>query len=151
MFIMTIVMLASCGPSIDYESTVTLGDEWSYDEHMTYVVPVTDTSQLYDLELILRHSDAFTYQNLYVNINTTYPDGTNISDVVSLQLADRLGQFSGKCSGHVCQVSIVLQEAFRFRSAGEHTITIDQHSRESELRGIERGTLRLVQHTIIKE
>jgi len=148
LFICIILTIVSCGPTAVYQETNKVGAEWGYDETMSFVIEVQDTAQLYDLLLQLSHSATFRYQNLYVEITTVYPDGNKVSDVLSLQLANKLGRWSGKCGSENCQVDIVLQEAFRFRQIGAHTITIAQHSREVQLDGINSGTLKLIEHKV---
>jgi len=140
-----LLTLLGCGPKEVFEKEVDLGEDWSYDEVMSFEIDVTDTTQLYDLHFELSHSSYFTYQNLYVLISTTYPDGTEIKDQVSLQLADKLGEFNGNCSGEKCMVNIVLQENFRFQNKGMHIIAIAQHSRKEVLKEIFAGKLKLIE------
>ena len=141
-----VLIFVGCGPNIVFEQTYDVGEEWSYDEVMNFVMEAQDTTQQYDLQFVLDHSVDFTYQNLYVLISTTYPDGVTVEDIVSLQLANKLGEFNGSCSGESCKLIVILQEGFRFKQLGTHTITIAQHSRREILEGISSGQLRLVEY-----
>lgn len=145
-FLILIILLTSCGPTVVYDKNITIDQPWKYDAELVYDIDITDTDKLYDLMLYLDHSADFTYQNLYIQINTTYPDGKTVIDEVSLQLANSRGEFSGKCNREKCCVSIVLQEGFKFQNIGMHSIKILQHSRMPSLEGIYSGRLQLIHH-----
>jgi len=130
------LLLTSCTDNTVYESEIETGEDWSYYEVMKHTIDVKDKEVLYSLEFDLKHSESFSYQNLYVNITTNYPNGKSVTDEVSLQLANKRGQWSGNCSGDKCSVTLVLQDGFRFDQTGSHTITIAQYSREEVLDGI---------------
>jgi len=146
LFVSILILLVGCGPEILYEQSHEVGEEWTYDETMDFDVDIKDTAQLYNLEFILDHKVGFAYQNIYVNITTTYPGGKKIADEVSLQLANKRGEFVGKCGGEECSITIVLQEKFKFQKLGKHTISIAQHSRKSVLDGISKGVLKLIKY-----
>lgn len=140
-----VLFLVGCGPNIVFEQTYEVEEGWSYEEVMNFDIEVTDTVKQYDLQFLLRHRADFGYQNLYVNITTTYPSGKKVKDQLSLQLANKMGEFLGKCSGDYCTVTVILQERFRFQELGSHVINIAQHSRKETLEGINSGELRLVE------
>ena len=137
-------LLWSCGPEVIYEEKIKVTDPWSYDEDMVYIFDVIDTTQKYNLIYELTHSKEFKYQNLYVQISTTYPNGRKVEDQVSLQIANKKGEFYGKCFTN-CSLDIGLQEKFRFKDLGKHTIAISQYSRIEKLQGIKSGTLVLIE------
>jgi len=144
--ILSVIFLVGCGPEVLFEQSYDVGEEWSYDETMDFEIDIIDTTELYNLEFILDHKTDYTYQNIYVNITTTYPGGKQISDEVSLQLANKRGEFVGKCSGEKCKAIIVLQEKFKFQLLGKHIISIAQHSRKNSLDGISKGVLKLIKY-----
>lgn len=146
--IIIVVVLVGCGPNIVFEQAYDVGEEWSYEEQMDFDIHVVDTSMLYDLQFLLGHSVDYTFQNLYVKITTTYPSGKKVEDELSLQMANKMGEFSGQCSREHCTLTVVLQERFRFQEAGDHRISIAQHSRMEVLQGIESGELRLVESEV---
>lgn len=133
-----LLILTSCGPSYVYEETriVTNPDGWAYGEVMTFEFPVTDTSQLYDLHLLVEHDLDFGSQNTYVNIKTFFPNGQELEESVSLQLADKFGQWYGNCSGETCSLDIPIQQSAYFNETGNYRVEIEQYSRENPLAGI---------------
>lgn len=140
-----VLFMIGCGPKVEYHKEIEVGDQWSYSEPMEYIFSVKDTTTVYNLEYLLTHSATYPYQNIYVKITTTYPDEKSIDDVLSLQLANTYGEFEGKCRSGKCTAPILLQERFRFKQMGQHTVTVSQYSREEEQSGIYSGELRLVE------
>ena len=144
LFLAVVLVAVGCGPQIVYESTQEVGDSWAYEEQLLFDFDISDTATVYQLEFELSHSTDYPYQNLYVKVGTTYPDGHLASDVVSLSVADKRGEYYGECSGSECMLPIQLHERFRFQQLGRHQISIEQHSRTVDLSDVYGGTLRLV-------
>lgn len=129
--------LWSCSESYVLEENFNIPNQsWSYQDSMLIKVPVTDTKQRYNLYLDVEHSPEFSYQNLYVRINTAFPSGERVSDKVSLELADDTGQWYGKCNSDNCTLRIVLQENIYFKEVGDHQISIEQYMRQDALEGV---------------
>lgn len=129
--------LWSCSESYVLEENFNIPNQsWSYKDSMLIKVPVTDTKQRYNLYLDVEHSPEFSYQNLYVRINTAFPSGERVSDKVSLELADDTGQWYGKCNSDNCILRIVLQENIYFKEVGDHQISIEQYMRQDALEGV---------------
>jgi len=136
--------MTSCGDGSTYSERQSISQEvWTYDAPMVFSFDIASSDILNDLILSLEYSTDFGYQNLYVKIITEYPSQGSTEDIVSLNLTDGRGSFNGDCSGSKCTTDILLQENFRFKETGNHTIKIYQNSRESELKSISGGTLKL--------
>ena len=134
-FASCLIILASCNKGVVYEQEVKLSGLWDFDEVLEYKIPVQDTSARYDLVAKVVHDKDFSYQNFYVDISTTFPDGKTLSDDVSFQLATGLGSWQGNCGSNSCKVELLLQPSFRFQQIGDYVIRIRNNSRE-ELNGI---------------
>jgi gliding motility-associated lipoprotein GldH len=138
------LLLISCGPRVIYDQQFDVDvDGWDYADSLTYAIEVVDTTQVYDMLLSVEHSDAFSYENLYAMISTTFPDRRYTQQQVSLQLTDVADAWLGKCSGEYCAVDIPIAERRRFKAPGTYTIAIAQHSRKEQLSGIKSMRLRL--------
>lgn len=129
--------LMACGPTYLYEEEQVVSQTgWSYEESQEFTFNIKDTSQLYALHLRLDHSPEFFAQNLYVKVYTTFPNGEELAEEVSLQLADKFGQWYGDCDAENCQIDIPIQPVAYFEQAGEYRIRVAQHSRREPLNGI---------------
>ena len=111
-----LLFLTACGPDVVYERDVALPGAWAYADSVTFAYDIPDTARAYDLQLSLKHTDAFATQNLYARFVTVYPDGRRQSEPVSLELADQTGRWLGDCSGEACRLWILLKGSKRSSS-----------------------------------
>jgi gliding motility-associated lipoprotein GldH len=109
---------------------------WNYSDTISFMIDAQDTTKYYDLVLKVKHTEEFSFQNLYVRSTTEFPSGERIQDPISLNLGNLAGQWNGKCSGKTCTAPILLQSKFRFLELGEHTITFEQFSRKERIKGV---------------
>jgi len=135
--ILIILTLGSCKNDLVYSEKVAIDNAyWNYDSPASFSFEIIDTVQSYDLVLEIDHDVEFSNQNFYTQFTTTYPDGKEIKDVVSMELSSNYGQWMGDCNDDSCLIDILLREKVRFKQKGDHTISIAQHTRESVLSGI---------------
>lgn len=140
-----VVLLCACQP----DPLVELGmefedDKWTYENSINFTFSAPDTINQYDLILDLEHYEAYAYENIYIHIKTVFPDGTDVTDEISIPLLGDDGQWVGKGS-ELKRVRVYLQQGLKFRKEGVHSITINQHSREKELEHIHSMSLAIFQ------
>ncbi len=136
-FLLSIVVFASCGPKVIYEHHIEVPQKWAYKDSLFYEFEVSDTLKPYDISLDITHEATFGYENLYIYTVTVFPEGKRSSNPVSLQLADTIGDWKGKCDDQECQTHINIAVASYFKTMGTYKIIICQHSRQDLLEGIE--------------
>lgn len=137
------VLLYACGPEVVYEEGFPLPGVWTYADSLAFEYDIADASRAYDLQLSLKHDDAFATQNLYARFVTVYPDGRRQSEAVSLELANARGQWQGACAGEACELVIPLQDSARFPEAGRYGLVVHQYMREAEVGGLNRVGLKV--------
>jgi gliding motility-associated lipoprotein GldH len=130
------LFVVGCGPKIIYETKQDVKEPWPYEEAHHFEFEIKDTVPAYDLHMKVDHSPDFGYENLYVMIKTTFPDGNVVNHPLSLQLADGSGQWVGDCSSHVCNSDILIASDSYYKIAGKYKISIQQHSRVDTLSGV---------------
>ncbi len=132
------IALAACGPDYLYDERVELpGETWTYADSVTFEFPIRDTQQRYNLYLTLDHTTGYPFQNLYTRIHTRFPSGDNLTQQVSLELADKSGRWLGDCSGENCRLRIPLQTDTYFNQPGVYAVTFEQFMRRDSLPGIQ--------------
>ena len=120
-------------------------EEWSYGDQYEFQFDVVDTSKSYRLLLYLDFSTDYRWQNLYTTITTTFPGDSVISDVVSLEMADKTGMWYGDCNRDRCELNIPLQEQIKFPFDGSYKLSFEQFMREEHIRGLRQIGLKLVE------
>ncbi len=147
----TILLFSACGPDYIVQKSIELPThKWSYADSIYAEVEITDTMKLYNLYLDIDHSTSYSNQNLYLFIKTRFPDGQLSSQQLSVDLADKQGNWQGKCNSEQCHLRIYLQDGAFFNSAGNYSFSVAQHMRVDSLPGIlglgfsieDRGELR---------
>jgi gliding motility-associated lipoprotein GldH len=143
LFFLSLVFYA-CGPAYVYEEEYQLPEEgWPYSDTLAYAIDITDTLSRYNLLMKLEHTIDYPFQNIYLQIHTSYPNGKTISDRLSINLLDTKGQWFGKCRNENCELLIGLQEGLYFDQVGIHTIAVEQYMRRNPLPGIRSAGLML--------
>ncbi len=122
------------------------GGDWYWSDTIDFRINIDDLDTLYDLSLLIEHTDLHPYENLYLRILTEYPDGKVSIDETNFDLADEIGQWYAKCQGSQCKVAAELQSAFRFRQAGSYRFAVTPHLRTNPLRSISAIGLMLDYH-----
>lgn len=132
--------------AIVYEQEIVFEDySWDYEEKLYIEFSIADTTQTYDLILEIEHDPEYPFQNFYTQFTTMYPGGKEVKDVVSMELANKMGQWNGVCKRNSCVADILLSGNTLFKSTENHKITIEQYSREAQLEGIDKVRFLLVQ------
>jgi len=140
-----LLLLTACGPEVIYEKEVSFPESgWSYADSVTFNYTLEDVDQAYDLMLDVDHSTEFAYQNFYVNLHTTFPNGKRQLEQLSLQLAGDFGTWLGNCSGENCTLSIPFLQNIRYTLPGKYTLTVAQNSRDEPLVNVQGIGLRVV-------
>ncbi len=143
LFLVISVVLTSCGPKVVYDKTVDVNEKgWNYEEVKGFTFNITDTLQKYHMYLTPKHSADFGFENMYIKVQTIFPTKDTTENIVSLNLTDRMGSWVGTCRSGECSPKILLKGGTRFLE-GEYTLSISQHSRETNLEGIHSLQLRV--------
>jgi gliding motility-associated lipoprotein GldH len=118
---------------------------WQKGNEVAFTFEAKDTITYYDFLLNVVTNYDYPYQNVYVNISTTFPDGKKTSQLMSLELSKADGTSLGKCSGGECEIPIFINEHIKFKNTGQYIISFSQKSREDKIDGIKSIALKIVQ------
>lgn len=140
----SILFICACGPTPYFEEAIDVdSNNWNYDQKVNFTVDTNDTLSMYNMHLIVSHSDEFSYQNLYLNITTSFPSQEDRQERLNIELSDEKGQWVGKCSGGICQTKVYLIDDFKFPEEGKYNFSVEQLSREENLKGISQLALEI--------
>lgn len=145
LLVSVILGLASCRPTSVFDDNKSIpGDVWKSDDIIRLDVQINDTINIHKFYLNLRHKTTYRYANLFLFINTTYPDGTEARDTVECILADPSGKWLGKGISNIRDYQVLLRRGLRFPQDGNYVFELEQAMRETELSGIMDIGLRIV-------
>lgn len=143
--ICAMILLFSCSEEVFYQESFDVSPAgWDYDDAKVFEFESSDSLSLFDITLDISHTEDYSYENLYILISTSFPDGSVIEDQVSIPFISESGTWQGKGIGEDRQLRVYLQQRTKFKQVGEYTITVAQHSREQVLKGIQQVRLSLI-------
>jgi gliding motility-associated lipoprotein GldH len=142
--------LISCTTVDLYEKTAAIpGHSWKNSYKPSFTFTIKDTVAPYQLFLVLRHTDKYNYNNIWVNISVKYPG----SDSLIIFRADKkLGSdekgWLGTGMDDIYEHRIDLQKELvdnniSLRKKGDYTFTIQQIMRENPLSNVLNVGLRI--------
>jgi gliding motility-associated lipoprotein GldH len=145
--ILTLVIFSHCtNPSL-YDRVESIpSDGWRANNKLSFVFPISDTTQSYDIFLHVRNFQNFSYNNLWLFIEITAPNNYTRRDTFEIMLADDTGRWFGKGIGNINSMLVPYQKEISFPMRGIYTITLQQAMREDVLENIMDLGLRVQQH-----
>jgi gliding motility-associated lipoprotein GldH len=95
---------------------------------------ITDTTVQYKLFIVIRHTDAYRYNNIWLNIGSKFPDEKLTNQKLELQLGNDATGWDGNGMDDIWEVRKPIAKG-NFK-AGKYTFTIGQIMRENPLPNI---------------
>jgi gliding motility-associated lipoprotein GldH len=88
-WLLLIFPFATACETIDvFEKNVSIPNhEWSSALKPEITFEIDDTTSLYDIYIVLRHTDAYRYKNIWMNVYTQIPGDTTLKQRLDLLLA----------------------------------------------------------------
>ncbi len=129
-FLLLILFFASCDKSRIYEENQTIPEDvWSKDNVLKFDVNVIDTISSNNFYVNVRNADGYPYNNLFIFIKTTFPNGKVSDDTLECVLADEKGEWLGSGMGDIYDNQIPFKKNVRFPIAGKYMFEIQQAMR----------------------
>lgn len=138
-----VMALASCTSSVGlYEKTVAFSrHEWKSDDKPSFTFEISDTSRPYQLYFVLRHTDAYQYKNIWVDIQVKEPDSTY---TVSRQFTLADGEkWLGSGMDDVYEHRIPFAKGAFLLKKGSYTFTLQQVMRDDPLKDVLNAGIRI--------
>jgi gliding motility-associated lipoprotein GldH len=109
--------------------------EWSNAFKPEIAFDISDTSSLYNIYVVLRHTDAYRYKNIYLNIYTQVPGDSMLKQLVDLQLATDDKGWLGSGMDDIFEHRIRITQG-KFQKAGLYKFKLEQIMREEPLQHV---------------
>ncbi len=140
-----ILLLSGCMQLDSFEQTSAIKKhEWSAADIAEIQFYITDTVSPYNVFVVLRHTDAYAYKNIWLHIATRQP-GVSIYQrerfEFTLQQPD--GTWLGTGLNDIWEVRLPLFNNVRFTKTGTYTIQLQQAMRDEPLLHIMNAGIRI--------
>lgn len=139
------VCICSCGQVDVFEkNTVIPSYKWSPAFAATGTFDITDTLSAYNIYIVLRHTDGFKYNNIWLNVGLQSPGDTMFSQKVDLSLGKDPDGWEGTGMNDIWEVRKLLNsKPSRFKKSGEYKFNIEQLMRDNPLTDVMSAGLRI--------
>jgi gliding motility-associated lipoprotein GldH len=147
--IYTVLLLAffsSCQPVDVFEKNISIPNfAWTSDFKPEITFDITDTTSRYTIYIVLRHSDAYRFKNIWVNVHMKIPSGATRTQPLELKLAtdDKGWLGSGMDDIYEHRIPITPPQKPEPLSAGTYTFRLENIMREDPLRNVMNIGIRL--------
>ncbi len=139
-----LVFFSSCDSKRIYEQNNEIADNtWDAAQKIKFEVSINDTVSGNNVLINIRHAGFYPYSNLFMFINTTFPNGKTTRDTVECLLADDKGKWLGKGLGDLWDARILFKRNVRFSQSGNYTFEFEQAMRVEQLPGVMDVGLRI--------
>ncbi len=140
-----LLLIGSCTQIELYEKNTTIPQfAWQQGFPAKGEFMITDTISAYSIYLVLRHTDAYLYNNIWLNVGLQPPGDSMHFQKVNLLLGDDANGWEGAGMNDIWELRKLLNgEPRRFKRAGKYSFTISQIMRDNPLLHIISAGLRL--------
>lgn len=128
----------ACGTIDVFEKNVSIPQhEWSSAFKPEIELQIDDTTSLYNIYFVVRHTDAYLYKNMWVNVYTYMPSDTLPKQRLDLLLATDDKGWLGSGMDDIFEHRIrITGEPVQLRKAGNYRFKLEQIMREDPLQHV---------------
>jgi len=145
-----LLLMLSCGQSDLFEKTASVPRQaWSSSFKPSFTFDITDTAAGYNVFLVLRHTDQYSFNNIWLKITVKIP-GQPEAKTFMTQLVLATNEKGWLATGmddiyeHLADLKNTLVENdISFRRKGRYEFTIEQVMREDPLKHVMNVGLRV--------
>jgi gliding motility-associated lipoprotein GldH len=143
-FVSVFLSITSCSSNVVFDENVAVNEAgWDKNDVARFDVVIEDSINAFDYYLNIRHTVDYRFSNLFVFMNTTYPNGNISVDTIEFVLADKSGKWHGKGWGEIKDNSVLLVKGIKFPLKGSYTFQIRHAMRVDTLKEISNIGIRI--------
>lgn len=130
--------LTACAKIDVYEKNTTIPRyEWAYSFQPAFDFSITDTATLYNIFIVLRHTDAYRYNNLWLNVGTQLPGDSMHYERLEMQLGNDAKGWYGTGMDDIWEMRKAISNGpVPLRKTGNYKFSLAQIMRENPLPNI---------------
>jgi gliding motility-associated lipoprotein GldH len=134
----------ACGTIDVYEKTEAFSKHaWSSNNKLTFTFTITDTTVLYNIYVVIRHMDAYHWNNIWLNVATLAPGDTARRQHVNLKLGDNIKGWLGVAMDDIIEHRVLLTRYPVKLKKGNYNFMLQQIMREDPLQNVMNAGIRV--------
>lgn len=144
LFSIIIFFLASCQSLGSFENTTAFPKhEWPSSQKVQVHFKVTDTAAFYNIFVVIRHTGAYHFNNIWLNLSTKNTGDTLQTQQLNLPLANNSQGWLGTYFDDIIENRVQVNAYPMKLKAGEYDFTLQQTMREDPLQEIMNAGIRI--------
>jgi len=141
-----LLLAIACTPTVGvFERNVAIPDHaWKSSFKPEISFEISDTVSLYRIKVVLRHTDAYGFKNIWLNVGVQSPGDSLVNNRLNLVLANDDRGWLVKGMDDVFEHRIDLEKTpRRFPKTGTYKFTLQQIMREDPLQHVMNAGIRI--------
>lgn len=131
-----LLLTVACSHNSVYSKYQSIAESgWNKDSVARFSVDITETGMPCNVLVNIRHNNTYPYQNFWLFISTTSPDGKTTQDTIECYLADNRGKWLGSGLSSIYNMPVLFKPNVVLKP-GKYTFAIRQGMRDDVLTGI---------------
>ena len=126
LFVVIVTFLFSCDDASFYTKSYSFNNNtWERRVKPKFIVEIKDTKHLYDFIVTLRTSTSYKYNNLWIFLNTTPPNGLSVREPFEIKTCYPDGSWIGKKTGSIVEHTLIFKRR-KVPSRGKYKFILEQ-------------------------
>jgi gliding motility-associated lipoprotein GldH len=136
--------ITSCKQLDVFEKNTTIPNyNWASDYVAKGDLAIVDTTSAYNLYVVLRHTDAYKYNNIWLNIKLNSGVDTLVNQKEDIGLATDATGWEGIGMNDIREIrKKITPQPFKFKKSGNYTYQIQQVMRDNPLTNVMSAGIR---------
>ncbi len=135
-----VCLFASCNNRVVFDESQKIDKNgWNMLDNKQFKVNISETDALYSYRFAinLRHTNDYSYNNIFFFVTTLFPDGSVAKkDTIECILANYDGTWKGKGNADIKDNRFWFAQNVKFTQKGEYVFKIEQATKDTILLGI---------------
>jgi gliding motility-associated lipoprotein GldH len=142
--ILLVAAITSCNTIDIYERTKLFSTHsWKDSDKPSFAFDIKDTTSLYNIYVVFRHTDAYSYNNIWLNVTTIPPGDTASTKQLDLRLADNKNGWLGSGMDDIFEHRIKITRGPVKLKQGKYVFTLQHIMREEPLQHVMNAGIRV--------
>ena len=138
------VFSSGCDSGRVFEENIRIEDNsWSSDDLLTFRPVIPDTTSGYNVYINIRNASHYPFSNIFLFLNTVFPDGKIDRDTLEVMLAGPDGKWLGSGLGDIWDNRVLFKRNVSFPQKGEYRFELVHAMRVDPLPGIMDAGIRI--------
>ena len=134
LFFITSFLLVACTTVDVFEKNITIPKhEWSSSFKPEIIFNISDTVSRYNIFAVIRHTDAYRYKNIWMNMYTQFPGDSVKKQKLDVQLATDDKGWLGSGMDDIFEHRVLITDEPKLLRAGTYRFRLEHIMREDPL------------------